>query len=140
MCIKNVGSILRKNYNLEEILRKPINYDISFLNSPPTPASNMCLLGYCKHWFKSFFYYFDSCTILVKLLFWVEMSQSIKRGQYYHVDLLQELNNIQYAKCLRHKSSKKIVQESTRVHSHNLGVANGFLDITPKKHKQLKIN
>ena len=35
MCTKNVGSILRKNYNLEEILRKPINYDISFLNSAP---------------------------------------------------------------------------------------------------------
>ena len=69
------------------------------------------------------------------------MSQSIKRGQYYHVDLLQELNNLQYAKCLMPKSSKKkIVQEFTRVHSHNLGVAHGFLDITPKKHKQLKIN
>ena len=68
MHIKNVGSILRKNYDLEEILRNPINYDISFLNHHPPPPRNMCLLRHCEHWFKSF-YYFDSCTILVKLLF-----------------------------------------------------------------------
>ena len=51
MCVKNVGSILRKNYDLEEILRKPTNYDLSFLNTipPPPPPPDMCLLGHCKH-------------------------------------------------------------------------------------------